>query len=223
MKPYFQFPEDKTEAAKELWKQTLSEYKEILKAKKVFAVTKTQKAFRLFIVGDPRTQWDKIVHEMHTKEPWIRVNRSSNEGPRTRFWPSFLDCIELHKLTIFHVDAAAAEKQCYYITQMVKKPQWATVRQYMARMGILNDYLAHLSPHGLQLSHGRWGNKEGKRAIRWGWSSRNCLELSTVSWMNHYNMTHMTLPEWTRTLPQDLKLIEHVMDEKHEAAEIEKS
>ena len=48
MKPYFQFPEDKTEAAKELWKQTLSKYKEILKAKKVFMVAKTQKAFEMF-------------------------------------------------------------------------------------------------------------------------------------------------------------------------------
>ncbi len=55
MKPYFQFPEDETEATKELQKQTLSEYTEILKAKKVFAVAETQKAFemlRLFIVGN---------------------------------------------------------------------------------------------------------------------------------------------------------------------------
>jgi hypothetical protein len=58
------------------------------------------------------------------------------------FLAVFLDCIELHKLTIFPVDAA--EKQRYYMTQTVKKPQRATVRQYMARKGILNDYLAHL-------------------------------------------------------------------------------
>jgi hypothetical protein len=34
MKPYFQFPEDTTKATKKIWKHTLSEYKEILKAKK---------------------------------------------------------------------------------------------------------------------------------------------------------------------------------------------
>jgi hypothetical protein len=87
MKPYFQVPEDETEAAKELWKQTLSKYKEILKAKKVFVVPETQKAFemfRLFVVSNSQTQWDKIVHEMHTKDPWIGVNRSSNKGPCTR-------------------------------------------------------------------------------------------------------------------------------------------
>ncbi len=67
VKPYFLFPEDKTEAVKEIRKQTLDEYKEILKAKKVFANAKTQKAYKIFcrfVAGDPQTQWDKIVHEI---------------------------------------------------------------------------------------------------------------------------------------------------------------
>ncbi len=88
MKPYFLFPEDEAEAAKEVQKQTLSKYKEILKAKKGFMIAKTQKAykmFRCFVVGDTRTQWDKIVHDMHTKDPWIGVNGSSNKGPCIRF------------------------------------------------------------------------------------------------------------------------------------------
>jgi hypothetical protein len=93
MKPYFLFPEDKAEAAKEIRKQTLSEYKEILKAKKGYAIAETQKAyemFRCFVVGNPRTQWDKIVHEMHTKDPWIGVNGSSIRAlvfvPGRPFW-----------------------------------------------------------------------------------------------------------------------------------------
>ncbi len=49
MRPYFQVPEDETEAAKELRKQMLSEYKEILKAKKVFAVAKTKRHSRCFV------------------------------------------------------------------------------------------------------------------------------------------------------------------------------
>jgi hypothetical protein len=55
MKPYFLFPEDKTEAMKGIRKQMLSEYKEILKAKKGFAIAKTQKAYKMFhcfVVGD---------------------------------------------------------------------------------------------------------------------------------------------------------------------------
>ncbi len=74
---------------------------------------------------------------MHTKDPWIGMNGSSNKGICIRSWPSFLDCIKLHKLTIFPVDAA--EKQHYYMTKMIKKPQQATVCQYMARMGVSND------------------------------------------------------------------------------------
>jgi hypothetical protein len=83
MKPYFQFPENKTEAAKEILKQTLSKFNVILKVKKKIAIADTQKAFKMFrcfIVGNPQTHWDKIVHKMHTKDPWIGVNGSSNKG-----------------------------------------------------------------------------------------------------------------------------------------------
>jgi hypothetical protein len=77
MKHFCEFPENKPEAEMEVWKQTLSKYKEILKAKKSFAVSEIQKAYKVFlcfVVGNPRTQWDKIVHKMHTKDPWIGMN-----------------------------------------------------------------------------------------------------------------------------------------------------
>jgi hypothetical protein len=66
-------------------------------------------------------QWDRIVNEMHTKNPWIGVNGKSNKGVRVKSWISFMDCIKLHKLTIFPADAA--EKQHYYMQQTIKKPQ----------------------------------------------------------------------------------------------------
>ncbi len=72
---------------------------QILKAEKGIAIAKTQKAykiFRCFVTGYPWTQWDKIVHKMHTKDPWIGVNGSSNKGICIHSWPSFSDCIELH-------------------------------------------------------------------------------------------------------------------------------
>jgi hypothetical protein len=55
---------------------------------------------------------------------------------------SFLDCLELHKLTVFSTDAA--ERQRFYIQQAVGKPQKATVRQHIWQMGVLNDYVKHL-------------------------------------------------------------------------------
>jgi hypothetical protein len=218
MKPYFQFPEDKTKATKEIQKQTLSEYKEILKAKKSYTIAGTQKAykmFRCFAVGNPRTQWGKIDHKMHTKDSWIGVNGSSNKGICVRSWPSFLDCIELHKLIIFPVDAA--EKQRYYMTQTVKKPQGATVRQY-ACIGVLNDYLSHLptvfnSPMAVERT------KKGNVPFNEADLAGIILNYVPVSWMNQYNMMHTTLPNGTRTLLQDLESIECIIKEKHEASQ----
>ncbi len=55
---------------------------------------------------------------------------------------SFRDCLELHKLTVFSADAA--KRQQFYIQQVVRKPQRATVRQHISQMGVLNDYVKHL-------------------------------------------------------------------------------
>jgi hypothetical protein len=137
--------------------------------------------FCLFVVGNPQTQWDKIVHEMHTKDPWIVVNGSSNKGPHTHSWPSFLDCIKLHKLTVFPVDTA--ENQRYYMTQTVKKPQRAMVRQYMACMGILNNYLTHL-PMVFNSSMAVEGTKKGNVPFNEADLARIVLNSVPVSWMN---------------------------------------
>jgi hypothetical protein len=58
---------------------------------------------------------------MHTKNHWVGVNGKSNKGIRVKSWISFMDCIKLHKLTVFPADAA--EKQHYYMQQTIKKPQ----------------------------------------------------------------------------------------------------
>jgi hypothetical protein len=50
---------------------------------------------------------------MHTKNPWIGVNGKSNKGIRVKSLISFMDCIKLHKITIFPADAS--EKQHYYM------------------------------------------------------------------------------------------------------------
>jgi hypothetical protein len=118
----------------------LRDLNESLKAKKSFAVKQAQKAFELFccfINGKVQMQWDRIVNKMHAKNPWVGVNGKSNKGICMKSWISFMDCIKLHKLTVFPADAA--EKQRYYIQQMIKQPQRVTVRQFMSRMGVLND------------------------------------------------------------------------------------
>jgi hypothetical protein len=143
---------------------------------------------------------------MHTKDPWISINKSSNKGPHVCSWLSFHDCIKLHKLTAFPVDTA--ETQHFYRMQMVKKPQRVTVCQYMACMGVLNDYLTFL-PTVFNSSTAAEGTKNELARI--------VLNLVLVSWMNQYNMMHSTLPESTRALLQDLEAIKCIMDKRHEA------
>jgi hypothetical protein len=125
-----------------------------------------------------------------------------------------LDCIKLHKLTIFPVDAA--KKQHYYMMQTVKIPQQVMVHQYMACMGILNDYLTHL-PTVFNSSMAVEGTKKGNVPFNEADLAGIVLNSVPVSWLNQYNMTHQTLPSGTRALLQDPESIERVMDEKHKA------
>jgi hypothetical protein len=217
MAPFLQVPPDMSKEAKKRCEASLEQFKGILKAKKGTAIAVTGQAyemFRLFVIGDQQTQWDKIVQEIHTKDPWIGVDGVSHKGICVRSWSAFLDCIKLHKLTIFPVDAA--EKQHYYMAQMVKKTKQTTVPQYMACMGVLNDYLAHL-PTVFNSSMAVEGTKKGIVPFDEADLAGIVLNSVPVSWLNQYNMTHQTLPSGTRALLQDLESIEQVMDEKHEA------
>jgi hypothetical protein len=127
---------------------------------------------------------------------------------------SFLDCLELHKLTVFSADTA--EKQRFYIQQAVRKPLRATVQQHILRMGVLNDYVSHL-PTLKDSSKAVPMTKKGN--IPFGEADLAAIVLSTVpmSWQNQYNLNHLTVPESTHTLLPDLEAIERVMEEKRGA------
>jgi hypothetical protein len=123
-----------------------------------------------------------------------------------------MDCIELHKLTVFPADAA--EKQHYYMQQTIKKPQQVTVRQFVSRMGVLNDSLAYL-PMVFDLSMAAAGTKKMNVPFDEADLARIMSNLVSSSWVNQYNMTHSMLPKNPRALLDNLEAIEQVMDEKH--------
>ncbi len=184
MSPFFNFPEDKTLAEKEARKKKLANLNKFLKAKKSFVVNQAQKPyklFRCFVVGKAQTQWDRTVNEMHTKNPWIGVNSKSNKGIRVKSWISFMDCIELHKLTLFLADAA--EKQHYCMQQTIKKPQQVTVHQFVSCMGILNDYLAYL-PTVFDSSMAVAGTKKMNALFNKADLAGIVLNLVPSSWVN---------------------------------------
>ena len=148
---------------------------------------------------------------MRNKDPWVAVDGSLNKGPRERDWDSFLDCIELHKLTIFSCDAA--ELQRYYMQQHVRKPQRVTIRAFVTRMGLLNDYLAYL-PTVKDSSMAVANTKKGNIPFDEADLAGIVLKAVPTLWVNQYNLTHSTLPKSPRLLLPDLENIERVMNEK---------
>jgi hypothetical protein len=119
-----EFPDDETATEKEARKKNSNDLKEALKVKKDVAAKKAQKAyklFRCFLVGKAQTNWDRILNEVLTKNLWVGMNGKSNKGFCVHPWISFMDCIKLQKLTVFPADTA--EKQRYYMQQMIKKSQ----------------------------------------------------------------------------------------------------
>ncbi len=194
-------------------RQVKTAEKNLDEAKKV-ALAEIVKAYKLFCVyflGKARTQWDNVVQEMHMKDPWVAVNGALNKGPRKKTWESILDCIELHKLTLFSYDAT--ELQWYYMQQHIKKPERVMVRAFVTRMGVLNDYLAYLptvkvSPRAVE------DTKKGN--VPFGEADLAGIMLQTIpiSWVNQYNLTHLTLPQSPRLLLLDLENIERVMNKK---------
>jgi hypothetical protein len=75
--------DDDSEFEKEEQTRKLVKIKKNLKMVCKHAVTESVKAYKLFhsfIVSKAQTQWDKIVHGMHSKDPWVGVNGKSHKG-----------------------------------------------------------------------------------------------------------------------------------------------
>jgi hypothetical protein len=89
------------------------------------AIAETYEQLRNLLSGDAQSQWNCVCCKMHEHDLWAAVNGQVTKGRRPRTWMSFLDCLKLHKLTVFSADAA--ERQWFYIQQVVRKPQRATV------------------------------------------------------------------------------------------------
>ena len=57
--------------------------------------------YELFCKGlkeDPELQWDRIVDDMHAKDPWEDLRGAKHNGLRVKSAASFWECINFHKL-----------------------------------------------------------------------------------------------------------------------------
>ncbi len=172
------------------------------------AIAESYKQLRNLLSSNAQSKWDRVCRKMHKRDSWAAVYGQVTKGRHPQTWTSFLDCLELHKLTVFSTDAA--ERQRIYIQQAVRKPQRATVQQHVLRMGVSNDYVKHL-PTLKDSSKAVPTMKKGN--IPFGEADLAAIVLSSVpmSWQNQYNRNHSTVPKSTRTLLLDLEAIKQVM------------
>ncbi len=175
------------------------------------AIAESYKQLRNLLSGNAQSQWDCVCREMHKRDSWAAVNGQVTKDRHPRMWMSFLDCLELHKLTVFSADAA--KRQRFYIQQAVRKPQMATVQQHISRMGVLNDYVKHL-PTLKDSSKAVPTTKKGNIPFDEADIAAIVLLSVSMSWQNQYNLNHSTVPKSTRTLLPDLEAIKQVMVEK---------
>ncbi len=132
------------------------------------AIAVLYEQLRNLLSGDAQFQWDCVCCKMHERDSWAAVNGQVTKGRHPQTWTSFLDCLELHKLTVFSADAA--KRQWFYTQQAVRKLQRATVQQHILHMGVLNDYVKHL-PTLKDSSKAVPTTKKGNIPFWQGWSS----------------------------------------------------
>ena len=72
-------------------KQIETTKKDLEKAKKVALaeIVKAYELFHVYFIGKACTQWDKVIQEMHMKDPWVAVNGTTHKGPHAKTWASF--------------------------------------------------------------------------------------------------------------------------------------
>ncbi len=81
---------------------------------------------------DARFRWDKIVASQVGTAPWTDLQGNEHAEERGKGKQSFQDCITFHLLDMF--PSNAAEQQCFYISNVLKKPQRVTVRHFFQRV-----------------------------------------------------------------------------------------
>ncbi len=168
--------------------------------------------FRKLLRDEPKTQWDRIVTEMHTKNPWEDIKGVKHNSLRGKLHQSLMDCIKFYKLTVFTVDAA--ERLKYYLMCSIKKPIRWTIRMHISRMEVLNKYLGILptiknSP--LAVASTEMGNVPFTEATH----ASIILSHLPVAWRNQYDLMHKTVPELPCTMLQDLENIKKLFIEKY--------
>ena len=120
-----------------------------------------------------------------------------------------MDCVTLHLQTVFAEDAA--ERERYYISNVLKKPQHVPVRYFFQRLEQLNSYLSHL----LSTYDSPRANATTREVKSYDEAELACLALRMCpeSWQDQYDLAQESVaPQSMRKLLAVLETIEKMME-----------
>jgi hypothetical protein len=140
---------------------------------------------------ESRVAWDKIVSRQIRVTPWMDLKGKTQLEKRAKTQKSFDDCIKHHLLTVFADDAA--EKQKFYISNVLKKPTRVTVRAYFTCVEQLNSYVELLP--GLYTSLRATPATKIVEPFDEAELANILLRHCPTSWQDQYNLNQETIPQ----------------------------
>jgi hypothetical protein len=167
--------------------------------------------FCQLLADDPQVQWDRMVSEVHNKDPWVGLNGIKYNGLHMKTSKLLEYCIMFHKLEVFHCDVSEWQKA--YMMGSLRKPFQMTIQNHMSGCKTLNGYIA-LLPMLRDSAPAVASTKKGNIPFNDATSAGIILATCPTEWQNQYKMNHRTIPESPRAMPQDLENIEKVYVER---------
>jgi hypothetical protein len=121
---------------------------------------------------------------------------------------SFNDCVMFHLLTAFPINAAEQEK--YYISNVLKKPQRANVRQFVRRVEQLDAYITQM-PCFFYSPNVNASTKPENVPFMEAELGAHVLHMCPIQWQDQYNLSKKGMtPMDMRLLLISLEAIERV-------------
>jgi hypothetical protein len=178
------------------------------KIRKEAAATEMFQFYTNLLSSDAKYVWNKIVHKQTEADSYKDLQDESKKGPRGLTHELFDNCIMFHLLTVFPNNAAEQEK--YYLSNVLKKPQWVGICQLVQHVKQLNAYVVQLpcwyySPSyvaGMMLANVPFTKAD---------LASHVLRMCPHQWQDQYNLQEKGMtPMDMHTLLASLKAIEHV-------------
>jgi hypothetical protein len=158
---------------------------------------------------DARYAWNKIVQEQTEANPYQDLQRLNRKGPRGMSRKSFEDCVMFHLLTKFPNNAAEQER--YYITNVLKKPQRVSIRQFVQRVEQLNSHILQLPCWYYYSPSVKVKTVPMNVSFAESDLASHVLRMCPYTWQDQYNLHKKGgAPTNMRSLLQSLEAIERV-------------